>query len=98
MAWFFCQWENGASARKNLNLPPNIVETPLNTLMNLLTSPNMAILKILKDINWAGPVRSVLRPTVPIPVISEPVLTRTSFEDFVKQKFMQGQAISYTVE
>ena len=51
--------------------------------MDFLASPSMTVFEVLQDINLASSLWSILEPSIPETVVSEPVLSGTSSKDFI---------------
>jgi hypothetical protein len=55
----------------------------MNAIMDLFSSPNLAVFEVFQDVNLTGSFRSILKPAIPKLVVREPVLSGANFEDFI---------------
>jgi hypothetical protein len=50
--------------RKNLDPSSNVMEGSLNALMDFFSGPHLPVLEVLQNIDLAGSLRGVLKPSV----------------------------------
>ena len=51
--------------------------------MDFLPRPHLPVFEVFKDVDLTGPFWSILKPTVPVAVIREPVLPEAGFKYFI---------------
>jgi hypothetical protein len=69
--------------RKDFDSSPNIADASVDAMMNLFSSPGLAIFKVFQDINLPNSFRGILQPAIPEPIIGKPVLSGAGFKDFI---------------
>jgi hypothetical protein len=80
---------------KDLDTPPDICEASLDALMDRLSCPDMPVFEILQDVDLAGPLWGILKPAIPITVISKPVLSRTGSKNLVPRPLISTRRIRF---
>ena len=51
--------------------------------MDFFSCPDMSVFEVLQDIDLPGSAGSILKPAIPVTVISKPVLSGAGFEGFI---------------
>jgi hypothetical protein len=60
--------------------------------MNFFTHPDIPVFEVLQDVDLARPLRSILQPSIPISIISKPILSEAGLEDFIP-RFRPGKFV-----
>jgi len=63
--------------------PLQIPKGVFYTLVNSISSPQVPVFEVLKDIDLSGSFRSVLFPTAPIGIVTEIVLSGAGLKDLI---------------
>jgi hypothetical protein len=69
--------------REDFDASPNIADDSMDAIMDLFSSPGLAVLQVLQDINLPSSFRGILEPAIPEPIIGKPVLSGAGFEGFI---------------